>query len=470
MARFKIFLFLQFVFFSALPVLAQVDTAWVARYNGPSNYGDGANALAVDASGNVYVTGRSYDTVTSYDYATIKYSSFGDTLWVRRYDYGPGNFDDVATALAVDDSGNLYVTGYSGYSIGSGTYSDYATIKYSSFGDTLWVRRYNGPGNDEDVALALAVDGSGNLYVTGYSDGDFTATLNYDYATIKYAPNGDTLWVRRYNGPGNGFDVANDLAVDNSGNVYVTGPSYNGTSQDYLTIKYAPNGDTLWTRRYNGSGDGLDRSVAIAVDDSGKVYVTGRSLGVGTDFDCLTIVYSSNGDSLWAFRYNGTGNLFDRGNGISVDGNGNVYVTGESDGVGRDYITIKYSSSGDTLWVRRYNGPGNDIDVATALAVDDSGNVYATGNSYASVTAYDYATIKYSSFGDTLWVRRYNGPGNGDDIALSLAIDDSGNVFVTGSSSGSVTFYDYATIKYVQFTCVDTAGDANGDGGVSLPI
>ena len=101
-------------------------------------------------------------------------------------------------------------------------------------------------------------------------------------------------------------------------------------------------------------------------------------------------------------------------------------------------------------WVARYNGPGNDYDVATSLAVDDAGNVYVTGYSYGSGTFEDYATVKYSSTGVQQWAARYNGPGNGDDIATSLAVDDAGNVYVTGYSYGSGTDLDYATVKYSQ--------------------
>src|SRR4030066_101292 len=280
------FLFLSISFFTTSTFGQGVYEAWVARYNGPGNNFDYALALAVDDSGNVYVTG--YSGVYPYeDYATIKYSPFGETLWVKRYD-GPGNGRDEAVALAVDDSGNVYVTGFSK---GSGTSGDYATIKYSYAGDTLWVRRYNGPGNDNDGAVALAVDGSGNVYVTGYSWSGTT----FDYATIKYSYAGDTLWVRSYNGPGNEYDEASALAVDDSGNVYVTGSSvgsdpYNYT--DYATIKYSSSGDTLWVKRYNGAGNGGDGANALAVDDSGNVYVTGWSLGtVWPDNDYATIKY-----------------------------------------------------------------------------------------------------------------------------------------------------------------------------------
>jgi hypothetical protein len=212
---------------------AQADgKKWVRRYNGPGNSGDGAYAIAVDRSGNVYVTGYSVGLGTYRDYATIKYSSTGKQLWVKRYN-GPGNGDDYAYAIAVDRSGNVYVTGYS---TGSGTGYDYATIKYSSSGKELWVKRYNGPGNNGDYAFAMAVDSSGNVYVTGYSVGSGTYR---DYATIKYSSTGKQLWVKRYNGPGNGDDYAFAVAVDSSNNVYVTGYSTgSGTGYDYATIKY----------------------------------------------------------------------------------------------------------------------------------------------------------------------------------------------------------------------------------------
>jgi hypothetical protein len=176
----------------------------------------------------------------------------------------------------VDGLGNIYVTGAS---VGSVTSSDYATIKYDPNGNELWVKRYNGPGNGYDSASALAVDDLGNVYVTGYSYGNSSST---DYATIKYDPNGNELWVKRYNGPGNGYDSATALAVDDLGNVYVTGYSYgNSSSTDYATVKYDTNGNRLWVKRYNGYPS------ALVVDDLGNVYVTGY-----TSRDYATIKYS----------------------------------------------------------------------------------------------------------------------------------------------------------------------------------
>jgi hypothetical protein len=179
------------------------------------------------------------------------------------------------------------------------------------------------------------------------------------------------------------------------------------------------------------------------------VYVTGSSTGSGFNYDYATIKYNSSGDSLWVARYNG---YIDAAYSLAVDGSGNVYVTGSSTGSGfnYDYATIKYNSSGVQQWVQRYNGPGNTGDQAESLALDGSGNVYVTGVSVGSGTGGDYATIKYNSSGVQQWVQRYNGPGNDDDWAYSLAVDGTGNVYVTGYSYGSGTYYDYATIKYSQ--------------------
>jgi uncharacterized delta-60 repeat protein len=259
--------------------------------------------------------------------------------------------------------------------------------------------------------------------------------------TLLYSQSVDTAWVRRYNGPADGSDGAYAIAVDNTGNVYVTGNSYgSGTSIDYATIKYNSAGVQQWVQRYDGSGNADDMALSLAVDGQGNVYVTGNSSGAAGWNDYATIKYNSAGVEQWVQTYDGPGHGFDEAYSLAVDGQNNVYVTGGSWGFlsSYDYATIKYNSAGIQQWVRRYNGPGNDDDIALSLAVDGQGNVYVTGNS-----SYDYATIKYNSAGVEQWVQRYNGPGNDDDIALSLAVDGQGNVYVTGNSS-----YDYATIKY----------------------
>jgi len=444
----KNLLVLAVLVFMSMPAFAQsVDTDWVRRYDGPASEDDWPVAMAVDDSGRIYVTGHCRGTGVNADLATIKYLPNGDTAWVRTYS-GPGDHTDQAFALAIDASYNVYVTG-SSYSIGSD--DDYVTIKYTPNGDTAWLRRYNGPGDTYDAAYAIAVSDSGYIYVTGSSRGSGTWG---DYATIKYYPNGDTVWVRRYNGPGNVNDYGSAISLDGLSNVYVTGKSYDTTGQDdYVTIKYAPNGDTLWLRRYKGPGDSWDTALAMAVDSIGNAYVTGRSIGSGTSTDYATIRYYPNGDTAWVRRYNGPANGSDYADAIALDDFSFVYVTGYSDSTEtyQDYATIKYDSSGNQVWVRRYDYGVSGTDQAHDMAIDGSSSVYVTGVSGSGGAAgLDYATIKYYSNGDTAWVMRYNGPGNGSDYAQAVAVDDSGNVYVTGYSTGSGTGDDFCTIKYIQ--------------------
>ncbi|GAG14504.1 unnamed protein product, partial [marine sediment metagenome] len=252
-----------------------------------------------------YVTGKSEGSDSLLDYATIKYDGDGNQLWVARYD-GPASGDDRARAIAVDAWGNAYVTGRS---YGGDTTEDYATIKYDGDGNQLWVARYDGPASGDDMAEAIAVDGSGNAYVTGRSYGGDTTE---DYATIKYDGDGNQLWVARYDGPASGDDMAEAIAVDGSGNVYVTGWSYGSdTAEDYATIKYDGDGNQLWVARYDGPASGNDRAVGIAVDGSGKVYITGHSLGHHTWDDYATIKYDGDGNQLWVARYDGPASIDD---------------------------------------------------------------------------------------------------------------------------------------------------------------
>jgi uncharacterized delta-60 repeat protein len=450
----------------------ELPEKWVERYNGPANGYDGSSALAVDNLSNVYVTGYSTSGIC-YRYTTIKYDADGNLLWTEAYagEFGMLGYHK-ATDIALDNSGNVYVTGFSYTSEVPNYDYDYATIKYSSDGNGLWAAIYNGQADKKDFATALAVDISGNVYVTGGCDCiNFdpaipTYTSGCDYATIKYSPDGNQLWVARYNGDANNNDDASVLVIDDSGNVYVTGESYdNSTYYDYVTIKYSPDGNQLWVARYNGTENGTDKPVDLAVDGSGNVYVTGNS-----NEDYATIKYSPDGNQLWVACYNGPGIGVDSPSSIALDSFGNIYVTGRSDskpggGVNFDYATIKYDPNGDQIWVARYNGPGNNYDFAQDISVDNLGNIYVTGASIGSDTDYDYTTIKYNPEGNQLWVARYNGPGNGSDTAVDLEVDNSGNVYVTGSSAGIDTSIDYVTIKYTeQGACLGPiTGDLNND-------
>ncbi|HRE42092.1 MAG TPA: SBBP repeat-containing protein [Ignavibacteria bacterium] len=444
----KYIILIIFLFLNSLNVFPQFTRQWVAKYNGPGNSSDEAKSITVDVFGNVYVTGESTGGGTGGDYATVKYNSVGVQQWVARYN-GPGNNIDKANSIVVDDSGNVYVTGGS---IGSGLDYDYATVKYNSSGVQQWVARYNGPDNIFDYAYSIAIDNLGFIYVTGESQRSQTGL---EITTIKYNSSGVQQWVSRYIGSLN--ENANSIKVDALGNVYVAGNRGNLSHTEYISLKYNSSGVQQWVAIYSGGENTFSNYSDLAIDVLGNVYVTGSSrISNLTGFDYTTVKYNSLGVQQWVAKYNGLESGPDYANSVAVDASGNVYITGNSRGNGTnyDYATVKYNSSGIQEWINRYNGPGNNIDQANSIAVDISGNVYVSGESFGTGTNFDYATIKYNSSGVQQWIDRYNGTGNGYDYASSIIIDASNNVYVTGGSLEGETYWDFTTIKYSQSTGV----------------
>ena len=445
---------------TALPGAAPGARLWVARYSGAGNGEDEGLSVAVSPGGaRVFVTGISWGGTSGYDLATVAYSAAtGARLWAQRYN-GPGNGNDYGGSVAVSPDGTrVFVTVPSP---GAGTGYDYATVAYSAAtGARLWAQRYNGPANRDDYSGSVRVSPGGTrVFVTGTSQGTGSG---YDYATVAYnAVTGARLWVQRYNGPGNRDDEASSLAVSPGGTrVFVTGGSRgSGSGQDYATVAYsAITGARLWVKRYSGPGNRAGGASSLAVSPGGtRVFVTGTSQGASSHKDYATLAYSAaTGAQLWARRYNGPANGDDDVSSLAVSPGGTrVFVTGNSQGSGsgRDYATLAYSAAtGAQLWVKRYNGPANGFDTAGSVAVSPGGTrVLVTGTSWGGTSLYDFATVAYSAVtGARLWVQRYNGPGNRDDEAFSLAVSPGGTrVFVTGFSfDGPATGYDAATVAY----------------------
>ncbi len=429
-------------------------TLWSSNYNGPGNFVDQSRAIAVDTLGSVYVTGESQGSGTFEDYCTIKYRPSGDTAWVRRFN--GADTCDFARSVAVDEQGNVYVTGYSAT---SGAVYRWVTIKYDSTGQQLWLKDFTAPGGNTALAAKVALDDAGNAYVAGSTSGIGTSL---DYTLIKYTSTGDTLWTRRYDGPGSLRDSLMALFVDSAGNAYVTGYSYSlaqATQEDFATIRYRPNGDTAWVRRYDGPGHSYDWGTCVTVDMNGNVCVAGNSIGSPIfQWEWAVVKYDSTGNELWVGRDLGEGFAYD----IASDKLGNIVVAGTSIDVDPewDIATIKYYPNGDTAWQRRFDGIANSTDIAFAADMDSLGNVYVTGKTLLNDPfQWRSGTIKYDPDGEFQWMQLYRPTQGGAEGWASLV--DRSFVYTTGPGSTPSTYWDFSTVKYDEHFQLGTAGERN---------
>lgn len=451
-----LFLLLILLIMTFPNLYGQSSQLWLQRYNGPANnYGyDKATAMTVDSTGNVYVTGASVGATYNTNIRTIKYDNNGTELWNKEYN-GPDNKTDYAKAIAVDKAGNVYVTGKT---TRTSNYIDYVTIKYDNMGNQQWASVYNGTLNVNDDPRAIVVDDSMNVYVSGSINDDYVNMKYCTWGTIKYNSAGQQQWLKTVISPIAIDAIPRDMAIDDSANIYITGYVYGSVSstsaEDVYIVKYTRNGTVLWTANYSSTdlGGNHDEGTAITVDKNHNVYITGLSVRPNSsgNEDFITIKYNMNGVQDWLMLYdNGSG---EQANDVAVDNVGNVYITGQSAGAGQgdDYATLKYSPGGQQLWVSRFNGTANLNDIPAKIVVDTVNNaVYVTGyTTVASGTNNDYVTIKYDNAGNEIWKQQYNGTGNGIDMAAGIALDRQGNIFVTGNSPGVGSNDDYVTIKY----------------------
>jgi uncharacterized delta-60 repeat protein len=446
---------LSVIFFIAVfshNATSQIIQEWDKRYNGTGNSADLSVSSAIDNSGNLIVTGYGINTGTGRDFITVKYNQDGAVLWVKNYN-GIVNGGDYSFAAAVDAFDNIIITGRSDR--GSPTFSDMTTLKYNSAGVLQWDVHYNGPGNGVDEGLAIAIDALNNIYVTGRSYG---AGTDQDMVLVKYDNNGNQMWVQRYNGPANSTDISRSAAVDGSGNIFICGSSVGtGTGSDFTIIKYDPLGVEQWVKRINGTANAWDAAEIIKTDLSGNIYAAGYI--INANYDYFTVKYNTSGVLLWSQTYNGTGSGNDLAHSLDVDSDGNVFIGGQSTGLGGnyDFALIKYNSAGVQQWVRTFNGPANGSDEAYSVVLDPYGDVLIGGGSASVLNGMDFVLIKYNSMGSQQWIKTYNGTGNGNDYIRSVSIDNS-NIFVTGESMGSSNL-DFTTIKYFQCYLTVYAGE-----------
>ncbi|TNE47443.1 MAG: hypothetical protein EP343_19935 [Deltaproteobacteria bacterium] len=484
--------------------LAKLDSAgkWLwAESAGGTRYSYGYGVTA-DSSGNAFVVGQFYGKTTfgssSYsskggennDAFVAKYSSTGVFTSLQQYG-GTGGFNDSASGIARDSAGNLYVTGrFRGeLTFGSTTLSAPSSdemlyvAKMTSSGQWAWaVTTSNGNGSG---SYDMTVDGSGNVYVVGQSQGttklgscSYASKGGSDIFVAKLNSNGACQWVA--GGGGGSFDFGHSVVVGSQGNVYVTG-YVNGTgsfgslslsnkgSNDLFVGKLDPTGQWLWVTN-NGSSS-YDYGYGIAIDKADNLYITGVVNGVGT-FGSLTLsnngkrdlfVGKMNDKGEWQWVTNGGGSGEDYGRGIAVDASGNVFVVGEYSATAtfgtttlssqskRDIFVGKLDNTGKWFWGKSAGGASNNY--GSAIDVNAKGNVFITGRSQGGSPVFGSTTLKgypgsyyiYVSSLDTngawRWTKAaevYNAEGSPTGESIVAGPNDT--AYVSGFYAGVASF------------------------------
>ncbi len=411
---------------------------WVNSSSGIGN--DDCNGIATDDIGNVYIAGAfhndiTFDSITlnsqgGWDIFVAKFNNKGEVLWAKRAGGTSGN---GANDLAIDHDGNCVVVGaysgiafFDGIELASNGLANIFVAKYDSLGNLLWAK--SAGGHHDDWGYGVAVNSMNEIIVTGFFGGvamfdniRLQSHAGGDIFIAKYDDSGSIVWAKNAGGGNN--DKGSAVAVDKNDHIYITG-SFNeqsffddfylsGFRYEVFIAKYNNTGDVIWVRQ--GYGDHDDYGNDIDVDDLGNVIATGSyywnpirfeniTLDNAGEKDVFAVKYDPFGDLIWAKRAGGGGP--EKGISIITDNSSKIYVTGYYDSSpfhfgefqvetfgGYDIFVAAYDVYGNELWLK--NAGGTDEDRARCIAIDNIGNIFVSGH-IGSPTAY-FDDIEISS-------------------------------------------------------------------------
>ena len=463
-----------------------------------SSFDCGGYDVKTDASGNVYMTGfiegvagtnsiatsGAYQTSYGGGYAAflVKFNTSGKRLWATYF----GASSTFGSGIALDGSGNLYITGKSSSQRGIATLGAYQTVKkgttnitsdaflakFTINGKLIWATYYG--GDEEDDAYGVATDISGNVYITGYTQSDSGIATSGAYQTsysgtgdaflAKFNGSGNILWATYYGGnntTGSSSDEVNGICIDVSGNVYIASEtsSTNGIASsgafqtsnagnvDAFLAKFSSSGVRLWATYYGGANP--DAACRIITDTYGNVYMTGYTSsnnGIATSDahqlfldgpeDAFLAKFSSSGTRLWATYYGGYNS--EQAFGICSNASGDIYITGftgskinfatsgayqTSFGGGyEDAFIAKFSSLGNLAWSTYFGG--NGLDYGWGICTDITGNIYLTGvtESTNNISTSGAYQVSHSGLLGDAFLEKFNFPTAGNDAGISSII------------------------------------------------
>lgn len=443
----KSFILIIVSLFTLHASLAQVDTAWLSRGNFPDAISSTAYNIEIDASGNIFSTGVGYDDSHPDDhFYLMKQHPDGSIEWIQYYG------GDTATVngpydMCLDQSGNawvvyqqsnpvkIYIEKFSG--------SNGASLWHASFERTLF------NGFEWRVRPKYMTSAGNYVYVAGT---EFSPEgVDSEMLAIKIDISGSISWTATHSGTGV-YANAKSIAVDDDGNVYITGDAWNSTI-DYCTVKFGPEGNFLWDAFQDGlTYSSTDVAQKVIVDGNGNVYVTGFSRISDNQTDILTVKYDNNGNFQWNASYGNPDYTTNNAYFLDTDASGNLYVGGYNayqvpyPGSGKDYCLLKYSPSGSLLWDRQWDHINNLEDHPFDFKQGPDGNIYICGITKKHCYLWDFITVlKYNSQGDFQWdfrVPQLHG------VPWEISVIGYDEFVVAGGSYDTIMVEDATTVKY----------------------
>jgi hypothetical protein len=401
---------------------------WWRTYEGADlSARDSAVAIAIDPKGRAVVLARLADRA----FGVVVYGVDGSLAWARSF-RDPSDDADVATSLALDAAGNVVAAGT--WQRSDAPLGGFLVVSFDPDGALRWSARSEGGG----ALSGLAVDGSGRVVVTGGgSDGTHTLAR-----TIAYDGGGKLAWEANEVEP-LGFGAnGRHVAIDAAGNAYVAGESSDGANDQVTLYAYDARGQKLWTTRANEDPTHVPQSTAqaLALDASGAPHVAvARAYRASRDaepsVELVVAKYDPAGHAVWSASIKeGTRNI---ATAIAVDASGRVTATGFAGSPHPDsYLTVQYDADGTRRWSDRCRWDVVGEHQARALAVDKSGNAYVTGSAVGPDAVTSFGSIAYGPDGSEIWRRLDRAPNDATSSAAALVLHPSGALFIAGSVLG----------------------------------
>ncbi len=413
-----------FIFLSLSSIYSQLQLEWERRYNNPINGEDDAFSIDIDNSGNSFVTGRSYNG-NNYDITTVKYDNSGNLIWSKNFN-GITNLDDYPVKIMVDFQNNIIVGGR--VSVTGGTYA--VLLKYSASGSLIWSKMFGGVQGTASSLGSYDLDYAGNIYM--WNSG--IEANRACFVMIKCSQNGDTMWTKKIVDTLNAGANPVKILTDSIGNSYAVG----NNSRFLYLVKVSSAGELIWkSRRVNTTANDF------CLSRSGEIYVTGyvyRTNG----YEFSTMKFNTSGFFVWETLYNTDS---EQAYSVVASENDIIFVTGRSFYSG-NIITLKYDSSGAQQWVRTIIGSFYGTPIVSLKSSLNS--LLVLGSKYINPARRVIVLTKYEESGAVTFSYDYSSGSNMEDVAYDMKLGNGDEIYITGKSMASITHFDFLTLKFSQ--------------------